>query len=73
MEAARVDNAILLDNLTSEVALVEPEIASTDPNILIENNYTDDELHFGMPGGCENYDDEGDEINQSDAIPTASR
>jgi len=53
------------------VALEEPEIGSTDPNILIDNNSTDDELHFGMPGGCEYYDDEGDEIDGSAAIPTA--
>jgi hypothetical protein len=26
-----------------------------------------------MPGGCEDYNDEGDEIDESDAIPTASR
>jgi len=30
-----------------------------------------DELHFGMPRGCEDYHDEGDEIDESDAIPTA--
>jgi len=72
-EAARVDNAILLDYLTSKVALEEPEIGSTDPNIPMDNNCTDDELHFAMPGGCEDYDDEGDEINKSDAIPTAHR
>jgi hypothetical protein len=70
MEAARVDNAIPLDYLTSEVALEEPEIGSTDPNIPIDNNCTDDELHFGMPGGSRDFEDEGDE---SDAIPTASR
>jgi len=72
-EAARVDNAILLDNLTSELVLQEPDIGSTDPNIQTDNNCTDNELHFGMPGGCNNYDDDGDEINESDAIPTASR
>jgi len=38
MEAACVDNAILLDNLTSEVALEEPEIRSPDSNIPIDNN-----------------------------------
>jgi hypothetical protein len=26
-----------------------------------------------MPGGCQEYDDDGDEIDESDAIPTASR
>jgi hypothetical protein len=51
MEAAQVDNAILLDCLASDVALEEPEIGSTDPNIPIDNNCTDDELHFGMPEG----------------------
>jgi len=70
VEAARVVNAILLDYLTSEVALEAPEVGSTDPNIPMDNNYTDDELHFEMPGGSGDFKDEGDE---SDAIPTASR
>jgi len=51
VEAARVDTTILLDYLASKVALEEPEIGRTDPNIPIENNSMDDELHFGMPGG----------------------
>jgi hypothetical protein len=72
-EAVRGDNAILLHDLTSEMALVEPEIGHTDPNIPIDNNCTNDELHVGMPGGCEDYDNEGDEIDESDAIPTSSR
>jgi len=70
VDAARVDNPILRDYLNSEVALEEPEIGSTDPNIPIDNNCTDDELHFGMPGGGWDFEDEADE---SDAIPTASR
>jgi hypothetical protein len=70
MEAAHVDNAFLLDYLTSEVAIEEPEIGSTDPDNVIDNNCTDDALHFGMPGGSRDFEDEGDE---SDAIPTASR
>jgi len=69
VEAARVDNAILLDYLTSEVALEEPEIGSTDPDIPIDNNCTDDELHFWMPGARRDFEDEGDESN---VIPTAS-
>jgi hypothetical protein len=72
VEAARVDNALLLDYLASEVALEEPEIGSTDPNIPIENNCTDDELHFGMPGGSGDYKDEGVERDGCDAIPTTS-
>jgi hypothetical protein len=55
------------------VALEEPEIGSTDPNIPIVNNCTDDRLHFRIPGGCKDYEDEGDEIDESNAIPTASR
>ena len=55
MEAPRVDNAIVLDYLASEVALEEPEIGSTDANIPIENNWKDDELHFWMPGGSGDY------------------
>jgi len=70
VEAAHVDNAILLDYLTTEVAIEEPEIGSTDSNIPIDNNSTDDELHSGMAGGRGDFDDEGDESN---AIPTTSR
>jgi len=73
VEAARVDNDILPDYLASEVALEEPEIGTTDPNIPIDNNCTDDELHFRMPGGSGDYEDEGDESDNRDAIPTASR
>jgi len=73
VEAAGVDNAILLDYLTSEVALEEPEIRSTDPNIPIDNDCTDDERHFGMPGGSLNYKDVGDKSDECNAIPTASR
>jgi len=73
LKAARVDNAILLDYLTSEVALEEPEIGRTDPNILIDNNCMNDELHFGMPGGSGDYEDDGEEWDQRDVIPNASR
>jgi len=51
VEAARVGNAILLNYLATKVALEEPEIGSTDSDIPIDNNCTDDELHFGIPGG----------------------
>jgi hypothetical protein len=71
LEAARVDNAILLVYLASKVALEEPEIGITDPNIPIDNNCRDDEFHFGMPGGSGDYEDEGDESDNRDAIPTA--
>jgi len=73
VEAVSVDNTILLDYLTSEVALQEPEIGSTNPNIPIDNNCTDDKLHFSMPGDSRDYEDEGDESAERDAIPTASR
>jgi hypothetical protein len=73
VEAVRVDNAILLDYLTSKVALEEPEIRSTDLNIPINNNRTDDELHFRMPGGRWYYEDEGDESDDRDAMHNASQ
>jgi hypothetical protein len=73
VKAARVDNAILLDYLASEVVLEEPEIGSTAPNIPIDNNCTDDELHFWMPGGRRDYEDVGDESDDRNAIPTGSR
>jgi len=73
VEAARVDNAILLDYLASQVALEEPEIGSTDPNVPIDNDCTHDKLHFAMPGGSGDYEDEGDESDVGDAIPITSR
>jgi len=73
VKAACVDNAILLDYLTSEVALEKPEIGYTDPNIPIDNNCTDDVQHFCMRGGSGDYEDEGDESDERDAIPTASQ
>jgi hypothetical protein len=50
VEAEGVDNSHLLDYLTSELALEESEIGSTDSNIPMDNNCTYDELHFGMSG-----------------------
>jgi len=73
MEAMRVHNAILLDYLISKVALVEPEIRSTDADILIDNNCTYNELHFGAPGGCGHFEDEGDETDERDAIHNGSQ
>jgi len=73
VEAARVGNAILLDYLTSAVALEEPEIRSSDLNIPTEINGMDDKLHFRMSGGSGNYEDEGDESDVRVVIPTARR
>jgi hypothetical protein len=73
MEVVPVDNAVHLDYLTSEVALEEPEIGSTDPNIPIGNNCMADELHFGTPGGSRDYKDEDDKSDEQNAIPTASQ
>jgi len=70
-EAAHVDNSIFLDYLTSLVALEDADIGSCDRNILRDNNGTAAELHFRMPWWRNDYEDVGDEINKSDAIPTA--
>jgi len=35
----------------------EPEIGSTHPNIPIDDNFMDDELHFGIPGGSGDFED----------------
>jgi hypothetical protein len=59
--------------LTSEVALEEPEIGSTDPNIPIDNNCTDDELHCRMLGGSGDNEDEGDESDEHHAIRNTSK
>jgi len=72
-EALRIVNVILLDYLTSEMALKEPRIGRTEPNIPIDDNCTDDELHFGIWGGCKDCDSEGNEIDDSNAIHTSSR
>jgi len=72
-ETPRVDNVILLDYLTSEVALEEHDIRSTEANIPIGNDWADDELHCGLPVQCKEYDDEVDQIDDRDAIPTPSR
>jgi hypothetical protein len=42
-------------------------------NIPIGNICTDHELHFVIPWGSRDYEDEGDQSDKSDAIPTASR
>jgi hypothetical protein len=73
VEPAQVKNAILIHYFASKVALAEPEIRSTDQNIPIHNNCTDDEHHFGMPGGSRDYKDEGDENDVYSAIPTAGQ
>jgi hypothetical protein len=70
VEAAHVDNALLADYFTLDVALEEPEIGSTDPNIPINNNWTDDKLGIGMLVGSGDFDNDGDESNERDAIPT---
>jgi hypothetical protein len=73
VEAVRVDNSILLYYLTTEVALEEAEIKSTDPIIPIGKNWKDDELHFGMPGGSRDNEDEGHKSDDYDSISSASR
>ena len=73
VEAACVDNAILLHYMTSKVVLEKPEIGSIDPNIPIDNNFIEDQHHFGMAGHSGDYKDEGDENYECNANPTASR
>jgi len=73
LEAAHVDIAILLDYMTSDVVLEEPEIRSTAPNIPIDNNCTVVELHFWMAGGSGDFEDEGAESDLLDAIPRTSQ
>jgi hypothetical protein len=73
IETEHVDNTILLANLSSEVALEEPEIGSADLNIPIDIICTDNELHSWIPEVCKDYDDKGDDIPESDTIPPISR
>ena len=71
VEAAPVNNAILLDYLTSEVAQEETEIGSIDPNIPIDNKCRYDAVQCRMAGGNGNYKDDGDKSDKGDAICTA--
>jgi hypothetical protein len=73
VEAIHVDNAILLDYLTCEVALKESESGCTDPNILVDNNCADWAVHSGITGGSGEYEHDCDETVECDAIPTASQ
>jgi len=72
MKAAPVEIAILLEYFTSEVALEELQIGSTDPTFQIETKWTDDKLHFGMPGGRGDHNNEGGESDKRDVILTGS-
>jgi hypothetical protein len=72
-DAASVDNGILHDYWTSEEALEESEIGSTDPNIPINNKCTKDEMHFAMTGRSGDSKDEGEESDEHNAIRTPSR
>jgi len=71
--AVRVVNAILLDYLACEVALEEPEIGSTDPNIQIDNDCRDQDLQSVIPVGTGDNEDECDERDDHNAISSASR
>jgi hypothetical protein len=72
MEAAHVDNDSILYYCTCEVALVEPQIGTTDTYIPIDNNCTEDKVHFGIPWGSGDSEVEGDESNNHEVIPTVS-
>jgi len=73
MDAGHVDNAIVLDYLTSEVVVAQPEIRSTDVNIPIDNKYIDDKQHFGIPVGSGDFEDQGDASDERNIFPMASR
>jgi hypothetical protein len=71
VDAARDDNGIVFHYLASKVVLEEDEIGTTYPNIGIDDNWPDDELHFGWPGCSRHYKDEGDAYDVRHAIPPA--
>jgi hypothetical protein len=73
VEAVRVEHGILLDYFTSQVVLAGPEIGSSDQNIAIDVNWKAEKLHFILPGCIGEYEGEGDESDDHDTIPTASR
>jgi hypothetical protein len=73
MDAGCVGNAILLNNLTSEVALDDPVIRTTNSYTPLDNNHHDGNMHFGMPGGSRDQEDEGDTGDEDDDISTISQ
>jgi hypothetical protein len=73
MEAAHVDNAILLDHLASKMALDEPEIGITDLNIPIDKIAPMTNFISGCHGAAGITKMKGDESDDCEAIPTASR
>jgi hypothetical protein len=73
VESACVDNYLFVDDLTFEMLLDEPVIGSTDPNIPIDNNCTDDQLHFRIREGSRVCEDKHDECDVRDAIPIPNR
>ena len=72
VEQVCVNNSIVPDYMSSELALEEHEIDSTRPDAPIDNNCMDDKLHFGMPGGSREIKESGDASDKQDAIPTGS-
>jgi hypothetical protein len=73
VEAGHVDNTIHPEYFTSKVSHAEPQMGSTDRNIPIKHNCTNEELHFGMLGGSMWSTNNCDESAVHVAIPTASR
>jgi hypothetical protein len=73
VEAAHVSNVDYLEYLASVLGLQEPDIGSTVPNIRIDTNSTDDEHHFAMPGVSGHDEQERDECDNRNTIPTASQ
>jgi hypothetical protein len=73
MEPARFINTLLLDYVTSKVGFVETEIKITDPHILVLNKCMDDKLHVLMARGSGDYENENNESDKYNAIPTAIR
>jgi len=72
-EAARVGNTIRLDNWTSKVAGEDPEIRSTNPDIPNGYNLKDDKWLSGMAVSFKDDHNNGDEIDEGNAIPSVSR
>jgi hypothetical protein len=73
LQVACVNNAILLDNLTSQMAIEETEIRRSNRNIPIDYHYANAELHFRMLGDSEDDQADRNDSDKRDAIPTASQ
>jgi hypothetical protein len=72
VKGAFMDNAILLEYLTSNVAVTKPEIGCTHITVMVNSQFRDDKLYIWMAGDSGDFENDGDTIKELNAFPTPS-